>query len=619
MSLAELIIPPSLDAKQALRLRRFGLAALTYFLGMALVELVSIFGLLPAAPALQAIAAAVTINLVLYAVFRLGFNQRFADPSLTVPQIVIAIALLMFVIYHMDDGRSIALFGCFLIFLFGTFRLRAREFVLITVYTLAAYGLVIVLLTQWRPQAIHNLWLDWVSLLVLAGVLPCFTLVGGQVNALRRALRESETRFRALTEMSSDFYWESDPEHRLTVRGSADRRRSSVSVFQQGAQIGKRRWEVPYLSPDEAGWQAHRATLDAHRPFRDFELSRVGTDGTERFISISGDPVFDASGKFTGYRGVGSDITARRRAEQALRESAIELRQFADNVPAMTVSYDQNLRCRFVNQGFAEYFGFTVESATGRHLREIVGEDAYREIEGHFARVLRGEPVTYQRVVKRPNGDIRHVEVRLLPHMDRRDRVLGCFAVTIDVTEHKLAEERMQRIAHHDNLTELPNRLLFNDRLAQSIRLARRDKRGFALLFLDLDKFKQVNDTLGHDAGDELLQQVAGRIRRELRDSDTVARVGGDEFTVILPDITRAQDVETVARKIVAALSAPIRLERQGRSVEIGSSIGIALYPSDAADADALVSAADSAMYEAKQAGEGYRFCAGREPRRTTS
>ncbi|MGA8004537.1 MAG: diguanylate cyclase [Burkholderiales bacterium] len=614
MSLADFLIPPSLDAKQALRLRRFGLAALVYFLGMGLVGMVSFFGLLPISTALQASAASLAINLALYAAFRSGLNLRFADPSLTVPQMVIAISVLMFIIYHMDDGRSIALSGCFLIFLFGTFRLRAREFILLTLYTLAAYALVIVLLTQWRPHAIHNLWLDWVGLLVLAGVLPCFILVGGQVNALRRALRESEIRFRALTEMSSDFYWESDAEHRLTVRGSAERRRSSVSVFQRGAQIGKRRWDVPYLSPDEAGWQAHRATLDAHRPFRDFELSRLGADGTERFISISGDPVFDAAGQFIGYRGVGTDVTARRRADQAMRDSAEKLRQFTDNVPAMTVSYDQNLRCQFVNRGFAEYFGLTVESAMGKHLREIVGEDAYCEIEGHFARVLRGEPVTYQRVVKRPNGDSRHIEARLLPHMDSQDRVLGCFAVTIDVTEHKRAEERIRRVAHHDSLTGLPNRLLFNDRLAQSIRLARRDNRKFALLFLDLDKFKQVNDEFGHDAGDELLQQVAAMIRRELRDSDTVARVGGDEFTVILPDVARPEDAEIVARKIVAALSAPIRLERKGRSVEIGSSIGVALYPSDAADADALVSAADAAMYEAKQAGRDYVFCTAREP-----
>ena len=616
MSLAALFIPRSLEAKQALRLRRFGLAALIYVLGMGLMGMLAAFGLIRTAPALQAIAASLVINLALYAAFRSGFNLRFADPSLTVPQMVLAITVLMFIIYHMDDARGIALFGCFLIFLFGTFRLRAREFVLLTLYTLAAYALVIVLLTQWRPQAIHNLWLDWVGLLVLAGALPCFSLVGGQINALRRALRESEIRFRALTEMSSDFYWESDAEHRLTERGGAARKSSSVSIFRQGAQIGKRRWEVPYLSPDEAGWREHRAALDAHLPFRDFELSRLGTDGTERFISISGDPVFDAAGRFAGYRGVGSDVTARRRAEQALRESAEKLRQFTDNVPVMTVSYDQHLRCQFVNKRFAEFFGLTVEDALGKHLSDIVGQEAYREIEGYFARVLQGHPTTYQRVRTMPSGEPRHIEAKLMPHTGERGQSLGCFCVTTDITEHKLAEARIQHVAHHDSLTGLPNRLLFNDRLAQSIKLARRDGRKFALLFLDLDRFKQVNDEFGHDAGDELLQQVAATLRRELRDSDTLARVGGDEFTVILPDVARPEDAETVVRKIVAALSAPIRLERKARSVEIGTSIGVALYPADADDADALVSAADAAMYEAKQTGGGFRLCAAREQSR---
>ena len=606
MTFAQLLVPSSLAAKQALRLRRFGLAALVYVLGMGLVGMLCAFGLIPAAPALQAMAAALAINLVLYATFRSGFNLRFADSSLTVPQIVLALTLLMFVIYHMDDGREIALFGCFLIFLFGTFRLRAREFVLLTLFTLAAYGLVIVLLTQWRPQAIHNQWLDWISLLALAGVLFCFILVGGQINALRQALRESEIRYRALTEMSSDFYWESDAEHRLITRGSAARTPSTVSIFRQGAQIGKRRWEVPYLSPDEAGWEQHRATLDAHLPFHDFELSRLGADGTERFISISGEPVFDYAGRFTGYHGVGTDVTARRRAEQSLRAVADELRQYADNVPVMTISLDQNLHCRFANKRFAEFYSLTVERALGKHLREILGEDAFRDVESELNKVLQGMPITYERLRRLPSGESRHLEIRLLPHIGERGQSLGCFAVVIDITEHKLAHDRIQRVAHHDSLTGLPNRLLFNDRLAQSIRLARRENRKFALLFLDLDKFKQVNDTLGHDAGDELLQQVAARIRRELRDSDTVARVGGDEFTVILPDVVQAQDAETVARKIVAALTAPIRLERQGRSVEIGTSIGIALYPTDAEDADALVSAADAAMYSAKQAGSGY-------------
>ena len=111
-----------------------------------------------------------------------------------------------------------------------------------------------------------------------------------------------------------------------------------MSIFQQGAQIGQRRWEIPYLSPDEAPWQAHRSLLDAQREFRYFEFSRLSADGIERYISISGDPVFDESGAFKGYRGVGTDITARKRSEQALRDSAEKLRLFADNVPAMTVS-----------------------------------------------------------------------------------------------------------------------------------------------------------------------------------------------------------------------------------------------------------------------------------------
>src|SRR5450830_680637 len=609
MNLAAALIPPSLDAKQALRLRRFGLAASSYAVATALVAVIWMFGVLPASAALEVAAAYVALNLGLYVVIRSGFNLRFEDPSLTRFQILAAITFLMYIVYHMDDGRNVALFGCFIVFLFGIFRLNAREFTVVTLYTLAAYALVINLLMHLRPQAIHDVPREWMSWLMLAGFLPCFTIIGGQMNTLRRKLRESEVRFRSLAEMSSDFYWESDAEHRLTMRGSADKA-STVSVFQQGAQIGQRRWEIPYLSPDEAGWRAHRAVLDAHRPFRDFELSRLGTDGTERHISISGDPVFDASGAFKGYRGVGTDITARKRSEQALRDSAEKLRLFADNVPVMTVSWDENLRCRFANKVFTEFFGLAVENIIGKHVREVLGEEVYREIEDHLVQALQGYPVAYQRTRKLPNDEIRYLEIKLLPHIGDQGKVLGCFAVTTDITEHKLAEERIQRVAHHDSLTGLPNRLLFNDRLNQAISLAKRDSRQFALLYLDLDKFKPVNDALGHTAGDELLQGVATRIRDQVRESDTVARVGGDEFTVILPDIARREEAETVAKKIIAAFATPFQLGSQKQSVNIGTSIGIALYPADGRDADALVKAADAAMYSAKQAGSSFRFCA---------
>jgi diguanylate cyclase (GGDEF)-like protein/PAS domain S-box-containing protein len=315
-----------------------------------------------------------------------------------------------------------------------------------------------------------------------------------------------------------------------------------------------------------------------------------------RTIAIHHQPMPDG-----GWVATHDDITERKQAEQALHDSAYELRLLTDNLPVMTVSFDENLRCLFANKPSADFYGFGTADIVGKYLRELVGEDVYSEVEPHFAQVLRGHPVTYQRTRKLENGESGYLEVKLLPRVGHQGKVLGLFAVTTDITEHKLTEERIQRVAHHDSLTGLPNRLLFNDRLFHAISLAKRYSRQIALLYLDLDRFKPVNDALGHTAGDELLKDVATRIRHQVRESDTVARVGGDEFTVILPNISRREEPETVAKKIHAALSTPFQLGSQKQNVSIGTSIGIAVYPADAGDADALVKAADAAMYRAKQ------------------
>jgi diguanylate cyclase (GGDEF)-like protein/PAS domain S-box-containing protein len=307
---------------------------------------------------------------------------------------------------------------------------------------------------------------------------------------------------------------------------------------------------------------------------------------------------------------IARDITQRKLMEQALREGAENLRVFTDNVPVMTASWDEDLHCRFANRRFVEFFGFTVKDILGTHVREILGEEEYAQVEGFFLQVLQGNPVTFQRTHKLQNGEALYLEIKLLPHIGDQGKVRGCFAVATDISEHKLTEERIQRVAHHDSLTGLPNRLLFNDRLFQAISLAKREARQIALLYLDLDKFKPVNDALGHTAGDELLKAVATRIRQQVRESDTVARVGGDEFTVILPGIAKREQAETVARKIIAALAAPFQLDGQKQSVDIGTSIGIAVYPADAPDADALVKVADAAMYIAKREGNSFRSCA---------
>ncbi|MEO7744298.1 MAG: diguanylate cyclase [Usitatibacter sp.] len=601
MSAAPLVIRDSLAAKQALRLHRFRLGALTYALGIGLGAIAWALGMLPLAALAQAAAAFLAINAVLYAVIRSGLNLRFRDPSLTQVQILVAVTALMFIVYHIDDKRGVALFACFNIFLFGVFRLKPREFVGVTLYTMAAYALVINLLLILRPTAIRDMRYELLTWLALAVFLPLFVLIGMQVNSLRAGMRASQARFRALSDMTSDYYWETDAEHRFTERGAVDVASLKTSVFQRSARMGERRWEVPSLTPDEAGWAAHRADLDAHRPFRGFELSRLAKDGTERHMSISGDPVFDAQGDFQGYLGVAVEITARKRSEQALRDNAESMRLYADSVPAMSASWDEDLRCRFANLLFTEFFGFSQDQTVGKHLRELAGPEVYREIEAHFAQVMQGMPATYERKHWRKGRELRYLEIKLLPQYGAQGKVLGCFEVVTDITEHKLAEKRIRRVANHDSLTGLPNKLLFGDRLGEIIAAARQDSRSFALLFLDLDRFKPVNDTLGHAAGDELLKSVARRIREQVRDSDTVARIGGDEFTVILPAIAERSKAEAVARKIVAALAASFELGAQRDSVSIGGSVGIALYPADGEDAEALLAAADSAMYRAKQ------------------
>lgn len=327
----------------------------------------------------------------------------------------------------------------------------------------------------------------------------------------------------------------------------------------------------------------------------------MGVDGTERHMSVSGDPVFDDAGLFHGYRGVATDITARKRTEKALRDSAEGLRVFADSVPVMTASWDHDLRCRFVNKQFTQYFGLAERDPVGKGMRELAGEAIYEEIALHLSRVLQGHPVTYRRTHVPDDGSASYLEVKLMPQYGAQGQVLGFFEVTTDITEHKLAEQRIQRVANHDGLTGLPNKLLFDDRLEQAIVLARRESRRFALLYLDLDAFKPVNDALGHAAGDELLKEVATRIRGQVRESDTVARVGGDEFTVILPGVAERHIAEAVAAKIAAALGRRFEVGGCEEGVQIGGSLGVALYPADGANAGELVRAADAAMYRAKQ------------------
>jgi diguanylate cyclase (GGDEF)-like protein/PAS domain S-box-containing protein len=288
-----------------------------------------------------------------------------------------------------------------------------------------------------------------------------------------KALQDSEQRFRQLVAMSSDWYWEQDEQFRFVAVTGDFTEKSGVGIERV---LGKRRWDYVHGLADSELGREHRACLEAHAPFRNLEYRTVDDDGQERWFCINGQPVFDEDGRFTGYRGTGSDITAR-----------------------------------------------------------------------------------------------------------------------------KMTEQRVHHVAQHDVLTGLPNRSLLQDRLGQAVSYANRSGRPVWVMLIDLDRFKFVNDSMGHKAGDVLLMTVAARLRGALRDSDTVARLSGDEFVALLSEHHDEPLTPDIVQRLMDAVAQPVMLGT--KEFFVTCSIGVAVYPSDGTPAENLIEHADIAMYRAKKLG----------------
>jgi diguanylate cyclase (GGDEF)-like protein len=620
------------------------------------------------------------------------------------------------------------------------------------------------------------------------------------------SLRGSESRFRSLIDLSSDYYWEQDEQHRFSrIEG----RKLGLLV---STSLGKARWESG-LQLLDGTWDDHRALLAAHRPFDNLVMWRRLPDGKLRYISVSGEPMFDRDGRFTGYRGVGADISAQKREEQLLKlEHGVSLRladassaaaglkatirsicetegwlggrywhgddeagvlRFREawgapgsemekyNEQSREVTFragtgfvgrvwqsgealwipdvtkderalrkdaapslhrrgvfvfpvvagtktigvlafncqdarepeerllqtvrvigshvgqflqrqqaEQDLRVHLRYQETLARFG---ETALGRREpAELVGDAVQTVLEALRADVVayvergqdagelnvrglagaadgspraalvRADGDTLDRVLEHGEFVAIHDASAVLPFEWARtlhaaalapvhgdNRVLGALCVlsaaqdTFGIGETKFlvtaasvlsaglrrldSEGQLVRLAKFDSLTDLPNRALFSDRFSQMVVQARRHEKPLGVLFIDLDHFKQVNDTFGHAGGDELLKETARRLQSVVRAGDTVARISGDEFAVILGDLARPDDAALVAQKMIDCLSAPLQI--CGQEVFVTASIGIAAFPADGDDAEDLLGAADAAMYRAKQAGRNaYEF-----------
>nr|WP_314636755.1 EAL domain-containing protein [uncultured Janthinobacterium sp.] len=391
--------------------------------------------------------------------------------------------------------------------------------------------------------------------------------------------------------------------HRRII--SVNRRCEDLFGYDPGEMMGKST-AIVFTNPydfEEAGERQYPALATGGDFSEERQYKR--RDGSLFWALVSGcalDPQRPNEGSIWVY----ADITARKEAEEKLRLSATVLEHIADGV--MVVDADGIIVT--INPAFTQITGYSEAEALGRHasLTRSARHDAafYAALWEELAAsgFWRGEIWN-----QRKNGEVYLEWLTISAVRDTRAATTHYVGVFSDITLIKESQEKLDHMAHHDPLTALPNRLLFHDRLQHALLRAARDREQLAILFIDLDRFKNVNDTLGHHVGDELLQKVAGQLTARLREGDTLARLGGDEFIVLLERIDGEYGATQVAEKLVTMFEQPFTVA--DHELFVTCSVGISLYPDDALDLNMLIRNADVAMYQAKARGRnGYRFYA---------
>ncbi len=455
---------------------------------------------------------------------------------------------------------------------------------------------------------------QWYIVGAVLGLLSVLYLVLSIVvkQAQNRITRQEEERLRYLQELS-----ESEERWEFALEGSGD------GVWDRNLQTGEvlysKRYKEIYgfaeneLVDNQESWSVRIHPDDLHQVAAEREAYFAGQqpiytserrmqckDGSWKWVLSRGMVVSrDPEGKPLRMIGTHSDITERHQREDKLRLAATVLNTMDEAV----VVTDLENRIVSVNPAFTRITGYLPDEVIGKDPKVLASATQSAEFYQDMWQSLFATGAWQGEIRnRRKDGNLYLEWLSLKRVCNDMGLPTNYVAVFSDITERKATEERTQYLAHYDLLTGLPNRTLFSDRLHQAIAKARRDKSQMALMFIDLDKFKPVNDTLGHQVGDLLLEQVASRLRECLRrESDTVARVGGDEFVVILQEIEAVGDAALVAEKILQLLNQTFDIA--GHPISISSSIGIAIFPEHGSDEKLLLKCADAAMYRAKEGG----------------
>jgi diguanylate cyclase (GGDEF)-like protein/PAS domain S-box-containing protein len=415
---------------------------------------------------------------------------------------------------------------------------------------------------------------------------------------LRAALESAEAKFRTLVEHSlAGIYVIQDGRFRYV-----NPRLAAIFGYDSPEEIVTRCQVEDLVAAEDRAVVAEntRRCLAGEQPSVHCRFLGLRRDGRVIFLEA-----LEACGMYEGrpaILGTLLDVTQRQQAEDALRASEAQLRAVFEAHPECVKVIDPEGRLLQMNaEGLRMLEAEDFEVLRHRPLAEIVAPEHREAYRAFLAAVRRGHKssLTFEAITLK--GQRRWFESHAVAFTDGASGSPLIVAVTRDVTERKQTEERFFQLAHYDALTGLPNRLLFTDRLRQAMREADRRERLVAVAFLDLDRFKNVNDTLGHETGDLLLKAVAERLGTVVRSSDTVARLSGDEFTFVFADIAHVDDAFTVAQKVLGAFAEPFQVA--GRELYVTASLGMTIYPFDDQDVAGLLRNADIAMYRAKEMG----------------
>ncbi|MCU0842349.1 MAG: EAL domain-containing protein [Thiobacillaceae bacterium] len=443
----------------------------------------------------------------------------------------------------------------------------------------------------------------------LVGAVVTFTDITERKRT-ESLLRESEARYREISGVATDVLYSCTRagDGAFVIDWASG---SMEQVFGHSLEelMARGCWRC-FVHPDDLPVFDRHVTQLMPGESSECELRILRKDGAVRYLRAYSKVVADEGGS-ARHRlyGACQDITERVQVREALRESEARFRAMAEQSVDWIWSLDASGRHFYSNDRVHAILGLRLEEFLAMAPAALVHPDdlpLFRQTFRHALDAKQGwRNVTLR--WRHRDGSYRVLESSATPLFDDRDELVGFQGVDRDVTERKAAEARIQFLAHHDALTGLPNRVLLRDRFEQAAAYAERDRTHVAMLFLDLDRFKVINDTLGHAAGDRLLQVVVERLRRCVRDSDTVSRQGGDEFILLLNDLHDLAAVERIAGEILARLAEVLEID--GHLLHASCSIGISLYPEDGRDFDTLLQKADAAMYNAKDAGRNtYRF-----------